>query len=98
VGYDSRELENELVPMVRKEFLAKQKAGDWAEEVIAACRKELSLVLPLNAQEMDFLDRILDHGEIRPELLATDATLSERIKTHPLLLWKAQNARQFKGR
>ena len=98
VGYDPQELENELVPVVRKEFLAMQKAGDWAEEIIAACRRNLSVVLPLNTREMDFLNRLLDHGEILPELLTADPTLAERIKAHPLLLWKAQNVRQFKGK
>ena len=98
VGYDPQELENELVPVVRKEFLTKQKAGEWAQTMITACRKELRVVLPLNAQELEFLNQLLDHGNIKPELLTTDATLIEHIKTHPLLLWKAQNVRQFKGK
>lgn len=98
VGYDPQELENELVPVVRREFLAKHKAGDWAQGMIAACRQGLSVVLPLSAVELEFLNRILDHGEIQPELLTTDAALAARIRTHPLLLWKAQNVRKFKGK
>lgn len=98
VGYDVRELENQLLPVVRGEFLAKQKAGDWAEGMIAACRKELSVVLPLTAEELAFLNQILDHGEIKPELLTADTGLAERVKMHPALLWKALNVKEHKGK
>ena len=93
-----RELENELIPVVRNEYLARRKAGDWAEVMIAECRDGLGVVLPLAVNEIDFLDRLLDRGEIRPELITGDSAMSERINTHPLLLWKAQNVRQFKNK
>ena len=38
-----------------------------------------------------------DRGEIKPELLTTDDESAERIRTHPLLQWKAVNVRQHKG-
>lgn len=97
VGYDPRELENQLIPVVRGEFLAKQKAGDWAATMISECRERLGTVLPMSADEIAFLDRILDHGEIKPELLTADDEIAERIRTHPLLQWKAVNVRQHKG-
>lgn len=96
VGYDPRELKNELIPVVRAGQLANRKAGEWAEAIITECRDRLSAVLPLSVNEIAFLDEILDHGIIQPELLTTDVVLIERIKAHPLLLWKAQNVRQFK--
>lgn len=97
VGYDPRELENQLIPFVRSEFLVKQKAGDWAASMIAECRDRLGAVLPLSTGEIAFLNRILDHGEIVPELLTANDEMAERIKTHPLLEWKAVNVRQHKG-
>lgn len=96
VGYDHRELENELIPVVRAELLAKRKAGDWAESMIAECRDRLASVLPMAANEIAFLDRILDHGEIEPELLTTDAAFAARIRAHPLLQWKAVNVRKHR--
>jgi hypothetical protein len=98
VGYDPKELENELVPVIRSDFLAKQQAGDWAKKMIAECRNRLEIVLPMTAQEMAFLDQVLDHGEIRPELLTADAVFADRVVTHPLLQWKALNVRKHKGR
>lgn len=97
MGYDPRELENQLIPVVRSKFLKKQKAGDWAAAMIAECRDRLGAVLPMSAEEIAFLDRILDHGEIRAELLTADDAIAERIRTHPLLQWKAVNVRQHKG-
>ncbi len=96
VGYDHRELGNELMPVVRAEPLAKRKAGDWAEIMIAECRERLGAVLPMTANELAFLDRILDHGEIEPELLTTDDEMMERIRVHPLLQWKALNVRKHR--
>ena len=96
VGYDHRELENELIPVVRAESLAKRKAGDWAESMIAECRDRLGAVLPMAANEIAFLDRILDQGEIEPKLLTTDEEMAERIRIHPLLQWKAVNVRKHR--
>jgi len=96
VGYDHRELENELIPVVRAESFAKRKAGDWAESMIAECRDRLGAVLPMAANEIAFLDRILDHGEIEPKLLTTDDEMAERIRIHPLLQWKAVNVRKHR--
>jgi predicted nucleotidyltransferase component of viral defense system len=98
VAYDVRELEAQLIPVVRSAFLREQRPHDWAESMIAECRQRLKAVLPLAANELDFLDELLDHGRIRPELLTAEAKMVERIRTHPMLLWKALNVRQHKGK
>jgi hypothetical protein len=36
-------------------------------------------------REIEFLNYLLDKGEIVPSLLTSDADLRERIKQHPLL-------------
>ena len=40
---------------------------------------------------------VVDHGEVNPALLTSDAELSDRIRRHPGLEWKARNVRQFKS-
>ena len=62
------------------------------------CRERLSVVLPYADQEKEFLDRLLDFGEMRADLLTDDADLSRRIASHPLLQWKAFNVRSHRGR
>jgi hypothetical protein len=47
---------------------------------------------------MEFLEKLLDRGEIDPALLTSDSELAERIMVHPGLLWKATNVRGFRGR
>mgnify|MGYP000844251510 CR=1 FL=1 len=96
VGYDHRELENELIPVIRAESYAQRKASDWAESMISECRNRLGTILPLTTNETAFLDRLLDQGEIKPELLTTDEAMAARIRIHPLLRWKALNVRKHK--
>ena len=98
VGYEPRELENQLVPVVRDAFLRQQKSGDWAERMIAECRQALAVVLPMNVQEIEFLNRLIDHGQIEPQLLTDDEGIMDRIRSHPSLQWKAVNVRQHKGK
>jgi hypothetical protein len=65
--------------------------------LVDECRQALEVVLPLSKSELEFLDLLLDDGEIIPSLLTSNEELAERIKQHPLLEWKALNVRQYKG-
>lgn len=98
VGYDQREIENQLVPVVRATSLRQWKTGDWAGQMIAECRRGLGSVLPMTSEEVAFLDHLLDHGRIEPELLTSDADVAARIRSHPLLQWKALNVRRHIGK
>jgi predicted nucleotidyltransferase component of viral defense system len=91
-----KQLEQELIPVVRAEVMTQMKAEDWAERLVAECQAELGRVLPFNDAEMEFLDRILDHGEIHPDLLTDDADMAQRIAAQPLLNWKALNVRKHR--
>ena len=62
------------------------------------CRQALGVLLPFNAGELEFLDGLLDHGDIVPNLLTADQALAQRIAIHPMLEWKAENVRQHKGK
>jgi hypothetical protein len=47
--------------------------------------------------EREFLDLLLDKGEIDSTILTADTALQERIQGQPLLEWKALNVRRHKG-
>jgi predicted nucleotidyltransferase component of viral defense system len=99
VSFDATELMNELVPVLRTvdaEQLAEPTI--WAGTLLNECRRGLSMVLPLADSEREFLDRILDHGEIMPALLTSDPDMAHHIESQPMLQWKAQNVRQYKTR
>jgi len=51
-------------------------------------------LLRLTAAEREFSRRIQE-GDLRPELLfPRDARMVARLRAHPVLLWKVQNARE----
>lgn len=98
IGYEPRELKNQLVPVLRDgQASSVGNIDQWAAKLVDETRQALSAVLPLRANETEFLDRLLDHGEIRADLLTGDAALAARIEANPGLAWKAHHARQHKG-
>ncbi len=93
VGADPDEIRAQLAPVVSRQVLAPYRStADWVNGLVDECREALSSVLPLLETEQEFLERLLDHGEIRPDLLDVDEAMNERIRGHPSLLWKARNA------
>lgn len=69
-----------------------------AESLREACWSVVAPLLDLTENEVEFCDR-LQRGELRPELLAfEDPAVAERVRRHPALLWKAENAREHARR
>ena len=69
----------------------------WADKLVAECRERLSALLPLTADELEFLRRLNEAGEIAPERLTSDAAMQMTIREHPGLNWKALNVRKHRG-
>ena len=63
---------------------------------MSECRGLLEKVLPLTAEEQEFIERLNDRGDIAPELLTNDPVMQARIREHPALHWKALNVRQHR--
>lgn len=98
VDFQEKDLKDQLLPLLRRNFV--DSVGDirsWASRIVEECQEKLACVLPFTGAEMEFLDRLLDHGEIEPWLLTQDKALVERIRRHPMLQWKALNVRGYKG-
>lgn len=96
VDFDPSEAKNLLIPLLRGGAGQGKAAEAWAADLVRGCRKGLKAALPFGKREREFLDRLLDHGEIEPSLLTRDADLAGRISLHPGLRWKALNVRRFK--
>ncbi len=98
VDFDAAELASQLIPTLRLGAIqGTEDAGNYGKTLVEECRHALSAVLPFNDAEREFLDLLLDKGEIDATLLTTDETLQKRIQQQPLLEWKALNVRQYKG-
>lgn len=97
VDYEPGELKDSLLPVLRHTARTRLlEDPGWPGRLVAECRMRLAAVLPFMAAENAFLDRLLDHGAIEPELLTSDLELAERIRLQPGLAWQALNVRQYR--
>ncbi|HPR23257.1 MAG TPA: nucleotidyl transferase AbiEii/AbiGii toxin family protein [Candidatus Sabulitectum sp.] len=97
VGCDPRELENQLLPVLSSK-IRESFPPDWAKEMVHTCQEHLISMVDFAPCEEEFLTRLLDHGEIVPGLLTSDAEMAARIQDHPLLRWKALNVKRHQLR
>jgi hypothetical protein len=98
VTVDAPEADAMLLPLLRgNETPQRSDLPRWTKALIADCHELLAMVLPLTDREREFLERLNGKGEILPEVLTDDERLRDIIRTHPGLLWKAQNVRQYRG-
>jgi len=98
VDFDSEELARQLIPTIHVRAVQEQGSpAEYGEKLVEECRKALSVVLPFTNTEREFLDLLLDKGEIDSTILTADTALQERIQEQPLLEWKALNVRKHRG-
>jgi len=98
VQADPREVDRQLVPLLRAGVApAREDLVPWTERLVAECRDRLSVLLPLRPEEIEFLNRLNDRGEIAPELLTAEPDMQQRLQGHPGLRWKALNVRKHHG-
>ena len=66
----------------------------WTETMVSSCREFLEPLLNYSKSERQFLENLLDRGEITPELITDDPRLREIILEHPRLAWRARQVRE----
>ena len=98
VDFEAAELARQLIPTLSVNAAEVQaESAEYFVRLVNECRDGLSVVLPFSDAEREFLDLLLDRGEIDSTILTSDTTLQKRIQDQPLLEWKAINVRQHKG-
>jgi predicted nucleotidyltransferase component of viral defense system len=91
---DETEFQHRLVPMLKKEFINDvENVKGWSKMLLKECYSQFSRLLPFSENEQNFLTRIIDCGEIQPELIC-DGALAEKLSIHPALQWAAFNAKR----
>jgi predicted nucleotidyltransferase component of viral defense system len=99
IDFDSKELKNNLLPVLNQQYSQQMSnLNQWAEQLISGCKNILSHLLPFTQKEQDFLELVLQKGEIEPSLITADINLQQKISSHPGLLWKVTHVRNFKGK
>lgn len=95
---DPRELRQKLVICLpRGYFGGKDEIDAWIEETVALCRERLAFLFDLTANEREFLNGILDRGEINSDLLDVVPEIRANIGAMPMLAWKCQHVRKHRG-
>ncbi|KGM38556.1 hypothetical protein JY97_15530 [Alkalispirochaeta odontotermitis] len=99
IDFNEEEIKQMLIPLLHANIVGDEQydVQVFAQSLVDNCRNELSVVFPLKVEEMEFLDRILTKGQIKPSLITADVELQTRIMRHPMLLWKALNVRKHSG-
>lgn len=94
ISADVLEVERRLVPVLRGPSApSRSDLARWIDQLVTECRELVSGLLPMTANEIEFLSRLNDRGEIAPDLLTGDGTMRSIILSHPALQWKAMNVR-----
>lgn len=98
VAAEPAELKRELVPMLRAEVRPEDAdVVPWAEALVRETRALMNAVLPLEAHELEFVERLNGAGDIAPELLTADPAMQATIWEQPGLKWKAMNVKKLVG-
>ena len=97
VAFDEAELAGQLLPALRTGVVRSVEATPYGQSLVVECCDALSALLPFSDAERTFLDLLLDGGEIDASILTSDSDLQQRIQAQPMLEWKAQNVRMYKG-
>jgi len=95
---DPADAPRDLVPMLRADLAPSR--GDikrWLDQLVAECRARLSIVLPLQAHELEFLERLNGAGDIVPEIVTDDPAMQAILRDQPGLKWKALNVKKRLG-
>lgn len=94
-----QEVRNKLVPVLREamEPLARDSRA-LAQQLGFALEGVAERLTRWSDAELGFLEALMDHGELKPELLTPEPELQRRIAAQPMLRWKQKNVRQHKGR
>jgi predicted nucleotidyltransferase component of viral defense system len=99
IKFKKDEMQKQLIPVLPKDTL--KKGLDWPAwigHMLAECQRGLQRILPLRENEREFLDRLLDHGEIKAPLLTESTAMIDTINSHPLIHWTSQLAIRNKGK
>jgi len=94
ISVDPEDLRKKLVPLLKKDELNNMKLTLWTDRLVNECRTAFKRLLPLNEQEIKFLNHLFDQGRIEPGLITDDMNLRDNIKAHPAIIWSAKQAQK----
>lgn len=99
IEYNLMDIRNRLFPVLRQETLPRSQPDlkRWANDTLDELHEALSMLLPLNKEEIEFISLIREQGVIRPELLTEDKHLISVVEMHPAIMWMAKKINKGKN-
>ncbi|GIW54140.1 MAG: hypothetical protein KatS3mg082_0544 [Nitrospiraceae bacterium] len=83
VKVDPVELQSQLLPTLRTTTEeSPTNVAAWGEQLVSECRDLFEKVLPLTAEEQEFIARRPSRGTIAPERLTSDPVMQATIREH----------------
>jgi predicted nucleotidyltransferase component of viral defense system len=97
IAADRRELKQKLAICLPRGRFGDDAAIDaWIAKTVALCQQRVGPLIGYTKDEWAFLDGVLDHGEIKADLLDVDPDIRARIDAMPMLRWKCENVQSRK--
>ncbi len=95
IQFTAKDIRDKLIPVLKiseAPFNSVSEVEMWAKRLVAECQDALAKLLPFQDNEIEFLERLQQEGEIAAELISNDNDFCKRVAQHPSLLWRAQKA------
>ncbi len=99
IQYDLNDLKNRLFPVLHQKGLPRSLPAlkTWVNKMLLELTDSITIILPLEKHEIEFIQLIRRSGEIKPELITDDLEIANKIKTHPAVLWAIKKANDNKN-
>ncbi len=94
IQYDIIDLKNRLLPALHQAGIPRSlpTLKTWVNKLLLELKDSITILLPLEKHEIEFIQLIRRSGEIKPELITDDLEIAKKIKTHPAILWVMKKA------
>ncbi len=87
----------QLLPMLRQSTVdCVPDPGELRERLAHQLNPAVDRLLDWSTAERRFLDRLQDDGVVDAEALHEDPVVQDRVRSQPMLQWKALNVREFR--
>jgi len=91
IKFSVKDIRDKLIPVLKNFQISSAKTIDvktWAKKLTTECKEKLNIVLPFRENKIAFFEALQKYKEIKPELISSDMNFCQRVKMHPLLLWR----------
>ena len=92
LSFDERDFQQQLLPVLRN-TKNQEDSRLWKNTKLHECKQALAKLFPFHAKEMEFLETLIEKGEINASLLTHEPVMQNKIENLPSLLWRASLAK-----